>query len=80
MASYLITYDLTKPDRNYSGLFSAIKGISGSWAHVSESSWIVVVNNQSSATIRDNLRKVLDSNDKVIVCKLDRRSCMVRAK
>ena len=70
MASYLITYDLSKPERNYSGLFSAIKAVSGTWAHVSESSWIVVANNQSSTKIRDNLNKVLDRNDKVLVCKL----------
>lgn len=70
MASYLITYDLSKPDRNYSGLYDAIKAISGSWAHIAESSWVVVANNQTTANIRDSLKSVMDSNDKLIVCKL----------
>ncbi len=70
LASYLITYDLSKPDRNYAGLYDAIKVISGSWAHIAESSWIVVANDQTSVAIRDRLKSVMDSNDKLIVCKL----------
>lgn len=70
MASYVITYDLTKPNRNYSGLYTAIKGISGTWAHVAESSWIVVGNNLTTVGIRDELMKAIDNNDKLVVCKL----------
>ena len=70
MASYLITYDLSKPDRNYAGLYDAIKAISGNWAHISESSWVIVANNQTTVNIRDRLRNVMDNNDKLFVCKL----------
>lgn len=70
MASYLISYDLSQPGRNYSGLYDAIKEISGTWAHVAESAWIVVANDQTTATIRDSLTDVMDNNDKLIVCKL----------
>ena len=45
MASYIITYDLSKPVRDYPGLYKGIKGISGVWAHISESSWLVVGEN-----------------------------------
>lgn len=70
MASYLITYDLSQPGRNYSGLYDAIKAISGTWAHIAESAWVVVADNQTTASIRNSLTNVMDNNDKLIVCKL----------
>lgn len=53
MQTYLISYDLRKPGRNYDGLYKAIKSFS-IWARPLESFW-VVVSTQSSATIRDQL-------------------------
>ncbi len=70
MPSYLITYDLTKPNRNYSALYDAIKGLSGTWAHVTESSWVVVGTNLTSITIRDTLAASIDNNDEIFIAKL----------
>ena len=41
MASYIISYDLRKPERNYEALYEAIKAY-GTWAHINESLWAVV--------------------------------------
>ena len=70
MASYIITYDLSKPDRDYHGLYKRIKGISSVWAHISESSWLVVGDNLTSVFIRDTLTPNIDSNDKLFVARL----------
>lgn len=70
MSSYIITYDLRQTGRNYAGLYESIKGISGTWAHITESSWLVVADNLSSVAIRDSLGKALDNNYKLFVAKL----------
>ena len=40
MTLYTISYDLKKPDRDYSGLYEAIKSFE-SWWHYLESTWII---------------------------------------
>ena len=70
MASYMITYDLSQPGRNYPKLYDTIKEISGTWAHVAESAWIVETKKESSTSIRDKVKSSMDNNDKIIVCKL----------
>lgn len=69
MASYLITYDLSAPGRNYDDLISYIKGLNG-YSHVCESSWVVPEGIHTAASIRDGARPFLDSNDKLFVFKL----------
>ena len=70
MASYMITYDLSQPGRNYPKLHETIKDISGIWAHITESTWIVESKNETSKDIRDKVRRAIDNNDKLVVCKL----------
>ena len=70
MASYIVTYDLSKPVRDYPGLYRKIKDISGIWAHISESSWLVVGNNLTSTSIREILSPSIDSNDKLFIARL----------
>lgn len=65
MASYIITYDLKKPGRNYGALYERIKEY-GTWAHITESSW-AVVSSKGAADIRDRLTEVIDSNDELFV-------------
>lgn len=65
MARYIITYDLRKPGRNYDELYKRIKSYRA-WAHITESSWAVATT-QTSEQIRDHLRGVMDSNDKLLV-------------
>ena len=65
MATYVITYDLSTPGRNYDDLYKRIKAY-GVWAHVVESTWMVVTT-ATATSIRDHLKKALDSNDKLFV-------------
>lgn len=69
MSTYLITYDLSQPGRDYSGLYEAIKGVGSTWWHCLESNWIVKTNSNAVA-IRDTILPHIDSNDKLLVVKL----------
>ena len=63
--TYLISYDLRKPGRNYSSLYSAIKSY-GTYAHVLESVWSISTS-RSAVEVRDHLAQHLDQNDDLIV-------------
>jgi hypothetical protein len=65
MASVLITYDLITPGKKYTELHDAIKAL-GSWWHCVDSTWIVK-SDFSLVQIRDELKKHVDSNDKLLV-------------
>ena len=67
MACYIISYDLCKPGRNYDALYTAIKAY-GTWAHINESLWAIETS-QTAVQIRDNLKKNIDSNDRLFVIK-----------
>ena len=60
-----VSYDLSKPSRNYEGLIEAIKSY-GTWWHHLESTWLIVTS-QSPTEVRDELSQFLDSDDKLIV-------------
>tara|TARA_R110002049_G_scaffold7177_2_gene42609 strand:- start:1335 stop:1604 length:270 start_codon:yes stop_codon:yes gene_type:complete len=68
MTLKLISYDLSKPGRNYEDLYDSIKNI-GTWWHCLESVWIVETN-LSCGEIRDQLSAYLDGNDKLAVLTL----------
>ena len=70
MAAYMVTYDLSQPGRDYSGLCERIKAISGTWALIAESSWIVVSTARSAAAIRDDLIQAVDNDDSLFVAEL----------
>lgn len=66
MKTYIITYDL-RNNRDYASLHEAIKQYS-KWAKITESTWGVVTS-KSASEIRDNLRSVMDSDDRLFVLK-----------
>ena len=68
MNCFAISYDLIGPNRDYDKLFEAIKAY-GTWARINESLWIIKTN-ETSVNIRDNLKQVMDNNDKLFVAKL----------
>lgn len=68
MKNFVISYDLIGPNRDYNSLYDAIKDY-GTYAKVTESLWIIS-SNSTSASIRDDLKSVLDENDKLIVLQL----------
>ena len=65
---YSISYDLRTPGRDYSSLVEAIKSY-GTWWHQTQSVWLIVTN-QSTTSIRDNLMKYIDNNDLLFVISL----------
>ena len=69
MKTFLISYDLTnKTMFDYSRLITYIKSFSN-WAKPLESLWLVKTN-LTSAQLRDELRKVVDANDKILVIEI----------
>lgn len=66
--SKLITYDLCTPGKDYSNLIAAIKTYPN-WCKVAESCW-VVNSADDCATIRDELKLHIDSNDILFVASL----------
>ncbi|MER9695094.1 CRISPR-associated endonuclease Cas2 [Mesorhizobium sp. M0179] len=68
MKPYIVCYDLHKQGQNYTDLIAKLKGYGTHW-HVQGSVWVIVTG-QSAVQIRDNLKTVLDANDKLIVARL----------
>ena len=68
MTTYIITYDLSAPGRNYDELYKRIRGYKD-YAHITESSWAVKTDG-TAVDVRDNLAGAMDSNDKLFVCAL----------
>ncbi|PPF11412.1 SinR family protein [Rathayibacter sp. AY1E8] len=62
MTSYLVSYDLSAPGRNYDELIAHLK-------HTLESTWVVVTD-MTSNEVRDAATKYVDANDKLLVLKL----------
>ena len=68
MKTYLITYDLRAPGRNYQSLYIAIEAI-GNRCHPLESTWIVA-SAETAARIRDRLSRHIDRNDRLLITRL----------
>lgn len=68
MTSYLVSYDLSAPGRNYDELIAHLKSY-GTYSHALESTWVIVTD-KSSNEVRDAATKYLDANDKLLVLKL----------
>lgn len=62
---YFVTYELREPGQRYNELIEKIKSYDG-WAKLGESCFLIKAEEEATA-IRDNLKMVLDSNDKVYV-------------
>jgi hypothetical protein len=65
MATYLITYDLIGPNRDYTAVIDWIKGY-GTYAPITESCWAIETA-KSASTVRDEGRAVIDDNDVLVV-------------
>lgn len=71
MKVYQINYDLRK-QRNYDALYQKIKSYS-TWCHPLESCWLVV-SSKSAAEISKELYSVMDSDDGLLVTRLQREA------
>ena len=72
MNTYLISYDLRKPGRNYQGLYDAIKSY-GTWGKINDSTWIIKTSD-SAVDIRDYLSIQIDYNDSLFIVKTAREA------
>lgn len=67
MTSYLVSYDLNAPGKNYDNLIEYLKSESNWWHHLG-STWVVVTD-LTAAQLRNGIAQHTDSNDKVLVMK-----------
>ncbi len=72
MKSYLIGYDLNKSGQDYTSLIKEIKQLGLRW-YCLDSTWIIK-SNSTAKNIRNHLQKFIDSNDELLVAKLNREA------
>lgn len=65
MSTYLVTYDLSKPGRNYEDLHKFLRSHTD-WAKVLESVWIIKTNLSALELVNAAL-KHMDANDHIFV-------------
>ncbi len=78
MKTYLISYDLRQPGRNYIALYSAIKSY-GTWGKINDSTWIIK-SYDTAMNITNNLRSHLDLNDSIFVIQTQREAAWYNVK
>ncbi len=72
--TYLVSYDLNKPGKNYGDLYDAIKAAStGKWCKPLESVYIIE-SSLSALSIYNKLAPCLDSNDRILVIEVKGQS------
>ncbi len=69
---YIITYDLNNPGQDYQSLFRKIQSL-GEVRHPLQNLWILSTN-YNATKVRDEIRSVIDPNDKVFIAQLYRGS------
>ena len=65
MKAFSITYDLSAPGRDYSGLYEEIKR-SSNWWHYLESTWIIVTAEDPNG-IWNRLNPHIDDDDNLLI-------------
>ncbi|MGE2817956.1 hypothetical protein ACQI5H_22845 [Mycobacterium heidelbergense] len=65
MSSYIVTYDLSTPGRDYESLFSYLKSFPYH-AHVLESSWAIITS-KTALEVCNEILPHIDGNDHVLV-------------
>ena len=70
MKTYLIGYDLNKPEADYPKLIEKIKDITNGWWHHLDSTWIIK-SNRTSDSILNELETVIDNDDELLVVRLN---------
>lgn len=77
MKTFIITYDLKQPDRNYSSLYDAIKSLAGkdNWQHPLESVWIIHVssNDITADTIFQLIHEQMDNDDSLFIAEISQQ-------
>ena len=66
---YSVSYDLQAPDQNYPKLIGELERLGGK--RILYSHWVVNLKDANAVTLRDHLEGFIDSNDRLMVIKLD---------
>jgi hypothetical protein len=66
MYTYLISYDLRAPGRDYSKLHAAIRHLANGYSKPLESVWLIR-STLAASELRDDLQKHIDGNDGLLV-------------
>lgn len=73
--TYLVSYDLNSPGKNYDDLYEAIKAAStGVWCKPLSSVYIIKSNLNSAKAVYNRLKPCLDDNDHILVIEVTRES------
>jgi hypothetical protein len=70
MSIFMISYDLHSPTNNREKVENAIKSL-GTWCKYVSTTFLVKTDSDSS-TVQDVATKHLDSNDAMIICKIEK--------
>ena len=65
MKTIQVNYELSEPGRNYDGLLKYLSSFAR-WTRVLDSMWIIRTT-KSEETVRDELMRFVDSDDRVLV-------------
>lgn len=72
--NYLVSYDLNKPGKDYSGVHKAIQSAStGVWCKPLESVYIIQ-SNLTARNIYDRVEKFLDKSDRILIIQVTNES------
>lgn len=72
--TYLISYDLNSPGKNYDDLYEAIKNAStGVWCKPLSSVYIIK-SDYSTGTIYNRLKSCIDENDCILIIEVTKKS------
>lgn len=72
MTIKIISYDLRKPEQDYESLIDAIKSYRA-YCKINKSDWLISTAD-SCRSIRDYLKKFIDSNDTLFVAELSQNA------
>lgn len=62
---YLVTYDLNKPEQNYSGLFEFLKSNKNWWHHL-DSTWLIK-SDEEIEIFKNKVKAQIDDNDSLLI-------------
>ena len=72
--NYLVSYDLNKPGKDYSGVYKAIQNAStGVWCKPLESVY-VICSNLTAQAIYNKICPFLDTNDRILIIEVTSNS------
>ena len=65
MPTYVVSYDLQAPGKDYAALIDYLKSLDNWWHHLG-STWVIVTS-LTAVQLRDGIGRHVDQNDKVLV-------------